>query len=230
MKMIAGRRVCETIEELLTPHSTALVVIDLQNDFVGAGGVVDSRGEGREARLRGLVQNAATALRRAREIGVTIVFLCYARTCDHRYESSASLRWTFIKRGYTAGQVSAIEGTWGAEIVAPLGPEDGDLVVQKRRSSGFFGTNLNETLQTRGIRTVVLAGVSTHGCVEATARDAELNDYYVVLLEDCVGAYDDKLHRAALTVMASRYEVIDTSALLDVWSHAKHDARELKGR
>ena len=56
------------------------------------------------------------------------------------------------------------------------------------------------------------------GCVEASARDAELLDYYVVLLEDCVGAYNDSLHEAALTVMRSRYDVLDSTQLLQAWN------------
>ena len=218
MKNIAGRQVCDTVEELLEPASTALVLVDVQNDFVGDGGVVDQRGEGREAKTRGLVAKAALAARRARELGATVVYLRYCRTADHRFESAASLRWMLLKRGYTEKQVSAVEGTWGAEILDALAPQTGDVVIDKRRASGFVGTGLDALLREKGIRTVVFAGVSTHGCVEATARDAESHDYYVVVLRDCVGAYDDALHHAALTVMASRYEVIGVDALLDIWS------------
>lgn len=209
---------CETLEELVDPRSTALVLVDLQNDFVGQGGVVDRRGEGREAKLRGIVANSAAVLECARQSGVTVVYLRYSRTSDHRYESPASLRWMLMKRGYAGDSVSAVEDTWGADIVDMLAPKPADYVIDKRRSSGFFGTALDAVLRAQHVRTVVLAGVSTHGCVESTARDAELRDYYVVLLEDCTGAYSDELHAAALTVMRSRYEVVTSRMLLDVWS------------
>lgn len=217
MKTIAGREVCETLKELVEPTSTVLLLVDVQNDFVGEGGVVDRRGEGGEAKVRGLVSNLARVARRAREVGATVVYLRYKRTADHRHESPASLRWMIIKRGYTTNAVSALEGTWGAEVVDALAPRPGDIVIDKRKASGFVGTDLLEVLRARHIRTVVLAGVSTHGCVEATARDAESNDYYVVLLEDCVGAYNDALHQAAVTVMSSRYEVLDSESLLQLW-------------
>jgi len=220
MRMIAGKAVCETLGELVNPQSAALVLVDLQNDLVGEGGIVDRRGEGREAKLRGLVPNTAEVVRRAREVGATIVYLRYSRTVDHKHESPASLRWMLMKRGFTADHVSAVEGTWGADVVSALAPMAGDTVIDKRRPSGFFGTDLDRILRARRIQTVILAGVSTHGCVEATARDAELRDYYVVLLEDCVGAYNDDLHQAAVAVMASRYEVVDSRVLLGVWSSA----------
>lgn len=218
MKTIAGHAVCETLEELLEPRSTALVLVDFQNDFVSDGGVVDRRSEGREAKHRGIVVNTAAVLEAARARGVAVVHVRYARTADHRFESAASLRWTRVKRGYAADAVSAVEGTWGAEIVASLAPRADEIVIDKRRASGFFGTPLENVLRARGIRTVVLAGVSTHGCVESTARDAELRDFYVVLLEDCVGAYSNVLHEAALTVMRSRYEVIGSRDALDMWT------------
>jgi nicotinamidase-related amidase len=220
MKTIAGRAVCETVDELLEPRSTALVLVDLQNDFVSDGGVVDRRAEGREAKHRGIVANTASVLEAARARGVAVVHVRYARTADHRFESAASLRWTLVKRGYAPDAISAVEGTWGAEIVASLAPRAEEMVIDKRRASGFFGTPLESVLRARGVRTVVLAGVSTHGCIESTARDAELRDFYVVLLQDCVGAYSDALHDAALAVMASRYEIVSSRDALDSWARA----------
>ena len=124
--------------------------------------------------MRRLVGNTARVLAAARQVDAAIVHVRYARTRDHRHESAATLRWTFVKRGYTGDQVSAVEGTWGAEIVEALAPRADEAVVSKRRASGFFGTDLDDLLRARSVRTIVLAGVSTHGCVEATARDAEL--------------------------------------------------------
>ena len=217
MKEIAARAVCETLGELVAPRSTALLLVDLQNDFVSDGGIVMRRGEGQKTKVRNIVANAAAVLRAAREHHVTVAYVRYGRTSDHRYESAATLRWTLMKRGYAADAVSAIEGTWGAEIAPDLAPEMGEIVIDKRRASGFFDTALHDELKARGIGTVVLAGVSTHGCVESTARDAELRDYYVVVLEDCVGAYSDALRQAALTVMRSRYEVVGSRDVLKEW-------------
>ena len=218
MRLIAGRPVCESIEELTQPDSSALVLVDVQNDYLGTGGLDERRGEFSEARARGIVPNTKMILERARKLGLFIVYLRYSRRADHSFESPSTLRWMFVKRGYKENERSTIEGSWGWQIIDELMPLDTEAIVDKRRASGFHKTDLDNKLRARGIKTVVFAGVSTHGCVEASARDAELLDYYVVLLEDCVGAYDDTLHQAALTVMRSRYDVFDSAQLLRAWN------------
>jgi biuret amidohydrolase len=218
MRIIAGKTVCETIEELTWPAESALVLVDVQNDYLASGGLDGRRGEFGEARARGIVPNMMRILQRARELNVLVVYLRYTRQADHRYESPATLRWMFVKRGYKVNELSTVEGSWGWEIIEDLSPRDGELIIDKRRPSGFHETLLDAMLQKRGIKSVILVGVSTHGCVEATARDAELRSYYVVPIEDCMAAYDNELHEAALTVMRSRYDVIDTARLLEAWS------------
>ena len=218
MRVIAGKGVCETIDELTQPRYSALVLVDVQNDYLGTGGLDERRGEFAEAHARRIVPNMKVVLDRARELGSLVVFLRYSRRADHSFESPSTLRWMFVKRGYGEHELSTIEGSWGWEVIDELAPLPTEVIVDKRRPSGFYETDLHHILQARGVTTVIFAGVSTHGCVEATARDAELRDYYVVVLEDCVGAYDDTLHQAALTVMRSRYDVLDSTQLLRAWS------------
>jgi nicotinamidase-related amidase len=124
----------------------------------------------------------------------------------------------FVKRGYREDELSTIEGSWGWQVMEALAPLPHEIVIDKRRPSGFHSTDLDAVLRKRAITSLIFMGVSTHGCVEATARDAELRDYYVTVVEDCVGAYDDTLHQAALVVMRSRYEVIDSARLLHAWN------------
>lgn len=217
MRLVAGKLVCETIEELVRPDKTALVVVDAQNDFLAHAGTDGRRDDFNEARSRGIVPRIAGAIDAARKRHIPVIYLRYSRRADHRYESPASLRWLLAKRGYSVDTRSTIEGTWGWEILDALRPRESDVIIDKRRASGFFGTSLDALLRTRGVESVVLAGVSTHGCVEATARDAEHRDYYVVVLEDCVGAYEQSLHEAALVIMRSRFEVIGSAQLLRSW-------------
>ena len=93
-----------------------------------------------------------------------------------------------------------LEGTWGAEISNEVAPLPARLVVTKHRSSAFRGTDLDLLLRSRGIETVVVIGEQTPGCVEATFRDAAYHDYYNVLVEDCVAAFD----RGAARGLAAR--------------------------
>lgn len=207
----------ESLEALVAPGHTALLLVDTQNDFLASKGVVHQRGEQADG-AGALISRIKSALDRAREVNAVVAYIRYTRSAHNENESPASVRWMAMKRGYSKSSVSAVEGTWGWNVVDALAPASGEIVVNKRRASGFYQTDLELLLRTRRVETVIVVGASTHGCVEATARDAELRDFYVSVLSDCVTAYDHKLHEASLTVMRSRYEVITCDQLLEVWA------------
>jgi nicotinamidase-related amidase len=98
------------------------------------------------------------------------------------------------------GQLHCVEGSGGAQIVRGLRPAQGDLVVVKRRYSGFYQTTLDMLLRRLGVGIVVLTGVATNGCVLATALDAYFRDYWVVIPSDCVQAGSKDLHKAGLAI------------------------------
>jgi ureidoacrylate peracid hydrolase len=91
-----------------------------------------------------------------------------------------------------------VEGTPGAEIVSALQPQADDLVVVKKRFSGFYDTELHDLLKARGIDTLIFAGGTTTVCVESTLRDAMFLEYNCVLLSDCTADLDDALHESAV--------------------------------
>jgi nicotinamidase-related amidase len=99
-------------------------------------------------------------------------------------------------------------------------PEDGEIVITKRRPSAFFGTELALLLRSRGIESVAVIGISTGGCVEATVRDATHHDLYTIVVEDAVGAYDEAVHEAAMTVMRARHDTCTVEQAMDVWRRA----------
>src|SRR6202042_2004394 len=98
---------------------------------------------------------------------------------------------------------------------APLPHE---LVVPKYRSSGFWGTNLDMLLRSNGIKSVVVVGCTTEGCVESTARDAMFNDYYVIIAEDCVASDDREQHDASMLLMRHRFDIASSDEILAQWS------------
>ena len=99
-----------------------------------------------------------------------------------------------------------------------MSPEDGDLVIEKHRHSAFVGTGLDQILRDRGIRTVVMAGVQTHVCVESTLRDASARGYYVVVARDCVGSFDRDLHDKTLRCVEMHFgDVVDSADLVARW-------------
>ena len=110
------------------------------------------------------------------------------------------------------------EGSEGQAILDELASRPGDLVVKKYRSSGFWGTNLDMLLRSNGIKSIVVTGCTTEGCVESTARDALFNDYYVVLAEDCVASDDQAQHEASLLLMRNRFDIAASEQILDIWA------------
>jgi nicotinamidase-related amidase len=115
----------------------------------------------------------------------------------------------------------ALEGSWGAEFVPELQPQAGDLVVTKFRSSAFNNTNLDLLLRSNGIRTLMVAGCTTEGCVESTVRDACFYDYVGVVVADCVGSDVPALHDASMLVMgAYRADVLSSAEVTQAWAAA----------
>jgi nicotinamidase-related amidase len=139
-------------------------------------------------------------------------------------ESPAQLRFSLrLQRqdSITGGRFRYTEqGDAGREFVDELVPGDGELVVPKWRSSGFWGTSLDLLLRSNGIETVVVSGCTTEGCVESTARDALFNDYYVVIVEDCVASDDRAQHDASLLLMRHRFEVSYSTDVISEWEVA----------
>jgi nicotinamidase/pyrazinamidase len=92
----------------------------------------------------------------------------------------------------------SIRGTKGAEVIDDLDPLAAEMVLEKRRFSAFFKTDLDQTLRTLAVDTVVVTGISTHVCVLLTAMDALSHDFRSVIVEDCCAAHKKEVHRAAL--------------------------------
>jgi nicotinamidase-related amidase len=92
----------------------------------------------------------------------------------------------------------SIRGTKGVEVIQELIPRATEMVLEKRRFSAFFKTDLDQTLRTLMVDTVVVTGISTHVCVLMTAMDALSHDFHAIIIEDCCAAHKREVHRAAL--------------------------------
>jgi nicotinamidase-related amidase len=216
VKRIHGKLVCETLEEVLDPSRCAVVVVDMQNDLILPAGKVAKAGSDVTPMLE-IIPRCASFIDAARNVGVLVVHI---QTITLREGRSDSPSWLRAKADIVGDAEFTLEGTWGAEFVEGCEPLPGELVVTKHRSSAFTGTNLDMLLRAVGVETVVLIGEQTPGCVEATYRDAAYHDYYNVLVEDCVAAYDRTLHEASLTVQRARHDVCTADEVLAVWQKA----------
>jgi ureidoacrylate peracid hydrolase len=183
------------------PDRSALLVIDMQNDFVHPDGVtavwmrrrLETAGlevpEGPTLTER-MVPALQELVAEARAIGVPVVWV--------RMELDDSTRDRFMT---AEGWHPCEPGSWGAEWYAGLGPVEGETVVVKRRHSAFFGTDLATQLRDLGVENVLVAGTATMGCVESTVRDAYAHDFWAVVLSDCSGQMDEQAHRIAVERM-----------------------------
>jgi nicotinamidase-related amidase len=216
MEIVAGKELLTTTAELLDPRWSALIVVDVQNDFCSRGGVwVD------ESSDYGWITQALTGIGRlidaAHHANVRVIYVQMLIPPDLSSMSPAYLRFMTGKYNLVPDRLGCEPGTWGADIVAELAPRPDDLVISKWRSSAFVGTNLDLVLRAGGIRSAVVCGTATYACVESTIRDAFNNDYYVIEVEDAVMASDRQLHEASLSVMRSRIEVVTCDEVCQVW-------------
>lgn len=211
-----GRQVFTTMEELVDPRHTAVVVIDVQNDFCAEGGLMHEMGKDLSM-MKPALGNLRRVLEGARAAKVLPIFIQNSWLPQHGVASGPWLRFMVFRYGMDPNRGCTVEGTWGAEILSEVAPAKTEIVVKKWRSNSFIGTNLDLVLRAHEIKTVVITGVVTQGCVESTAREASFRDYYVVVLEDSVATYDRELHEASLKVMRTRVDVAPSDEVLRVW-------------
>jgi nicotinamidase-related amidase len=206
-----------SLEEKVHPGHTALVLIDMVNDFIDPGGKTATRANRPLDHARSVIPTMQLLLAGARRAGVMVVHVQHTTLHGHASDSGPWLD-ARSRATYSVEDI-CLEGTWGQQIIDELAPLTGEPVVQKYRYSGFAGTNLDLILRSSGRRTVVCAGVSTNVCVEATAREAFSLDYYTVLAGDACASWDRSLHDATLASAGHRYAVVCTAAeALAVWA------------
>ncbi len=174
--------------------STALVLIEYQNDFTSEGGALHEAVKP-VMQSTGMLGHTVAAVRRARELGATIIYAPIAFTPDYHELSPTPYG---ILKGVVDTKAFR-KGTWGAEIVDVLTPEDQDIVVEGKRGLDTFATtNLDFILRARGIGTIALGGFLTNCCVESTMRTGYEKGYDVVTLTDCTATVSEEEQRLAV--------------------------------
>jgi ureidoacrylate peracid hydrolase len=178
----------------MDPKTTALVLIEFQNDFTSEGGTLHGAVQG-VMDSTNMLANTVDLVKRARELGATIVHTPISFTDD--YHELCPEPYGILKGVVDSG--SFRKGTWGAEIVDVLKPQPEDLIVEgKRGLCGFASTNLDFILRSRNLSTVAIGGFLTNVCVESTMRTAYEKGYDVITLKDCTAATSEEEQRMAV--------------------------------
>jgi len=222
MKLAYNKEVPTTLDDLVDPKKSALVVIDVQNDYAKTYG---------KMLFPETVKNLRSVINEARRIGVLVIYIQDTLLSGRLSDSPAWIRHYMIPEKTddpNAISADAEDGSVGHQIIDEINPLPNELVVKKYRSSAFVGTSLDLLLRSNGIRNFIATGLVTQGCVESTCRDAS-NEYFVVVLRDCVDSNKKDLHEANLKIMESRYDVIDSTQLLSAWKKYQ-DARKAIAR
>ena len=209
-------KILSELSEKVAPAHTALLLIDMVNDFLDPGGKTAVLA-GRPLDVgRAVIPTAQRLLAGARSAGLQVVHVQHTTLPDH---ASSSGPWLDARsRATYSVEDICLDGSWGQRVIDELEPLPGETLVKKFRYSGFVGSNLELVLRSAGCQTVICAGVSTNACVEATARDAFSLDHYVVYAGDACASWSTELHEATLASAEHRYaSVADTDTLLDIW-------------
>ena len=187
--------------ERIEPDKTALIVVDMENDFVAKGAPMAP------PKALAILPNLQHVISTCRQRGIPVIYTTHAHRsggCDMGLLSHAP--WL------GAGE-ALVDGSQGVAIYPDIAPQGNEIVITKHRFSAFFGTDLEIVLRGIGVTTVVITGVTSENCCHATARDAFFRGFQVIFLSDATATSDypdlgygsmtaDEVHRATLVVLA----------------------------
>lgn len=169
---------------------TAIVVVDMQNSFASKGGMFDIVGQDVSG-AKSVIQAIKKVTDAGRAAGIKVIYLNMTYQPDMSDSGGPGSPNWHKEFGLVAMNKNAkfkgkflISGTWDAAVVDELKPKAGDIVIEKRRYSGFRGTPLDVVLKTYDIKYLIFTGIATNVCVESTLRDAFFLDYWPILMVD----------------------------------------------
>jgi nicotinamidase-related amidase len=216
-RKVLGKDIKLDLEETASPKTSALIVVDMQNDFCTKGGHYEKAGKNLN-QIQSIIPQLSKLIHTAREYGIPVIYVQNTQIPGGSYLSPPAIAHLLARWKDESNILYTLEGTWGHQIIEDIKPERTDFIVKKHRPSAFAGTDLDLILRSSGVDTIIVTGVVTEGCVESTARHGWLKDYYVVIAEDCVASSTAELYRAQMKLMKKIYHfVVPAKKLITTW-------------
>ncbi|MFP6711930.1 MAG: cysteine hydrolase [Rhodospirillales bacterium] len=188
------------------PVSTALLLIDMQRDFLEPGGFGEMLGND-VSLLRRTIEPCQAVLKAARSVGLAVIHTREGHRPDLTDAPPSKLARGNLETGIgdegPMGRI-LVRGEIGHGIIPELAPNDDEAVIDKPGKGAFYETDLNSILKNRGIQTLIVCGVTTEVCVHTTVREANDRGYECVVLEDCVGSYFPEFQRVGIEMIKAQ--------------------------
>jgi ureidoacrylate peracid hydrolase len=184
------------LREWVDPQTSALLVVDVQNDWLHPEGGFATRGLDNSLGLA-MLPTLKSLIEAARNADVRVVMIRVVRNEDTEWPALERL----ARHYYAADYVPVFEEGWGAEFYEGFEPQPGDMRVDKTRYGAFTGTNLDLILRAKGIENIIMGGGITNVCLESSAREGFMLGYNVVIVEDACASATREMHEAALVTL-----------------------------
>ena len=213
MLELAGKKIPNTLEEIIDPGRTALLLWDME--YAIAPNAFN---------FKEIVANLQMLTGWTRQVGVQILYSVQTPFDVEKEEAGVWVRIRMKRANLTdpAQLLKEKDDPHGREIIDELKPQPKDIVFHKRRPDAFIGTDFDLMLRSRGIGTIVIGGVATEGGVEGTARSARNLGYDMVVLKDCVGSRNRELHEMALKLMErTQFDMATANEAAGIWQRRK---------
>jgi ureidoacrylate peracid hydrolase len=211
-----------TLSDKVLPEHCAVLLVDVQNDFAAEGGAMHR--EGRDVSMaQAMVPRLERFVDAARAAGVRCVWIRNVYNTDANwYLSEVWLEQARRRRNGAYVDYPVCEPQqWNGDFYQ-IRPKPDEVIVTKHRYGAFEGTDLDLVLRSQGIRTVIMTGIATNVCVETTARQAFLRDFYVVFTSDCTATYSQAQHDSALFNIDQFFgQVVSSEEVMACWQPAK---------